>query len=179
MKKLISLLLLGLFTYACAQAPTPKVIVVTVVVPATQQLATNTPIPSPTPTEVTTPTATPNPCLLWSRITLAMAGQTICVRGIIRQITYTNNESHWDFTDDRTGFFAVSLYQGWHPITGKSMNVGDCVAITGVIQVLSNGRPYIYWGANSILKSVNNGSRTTYFEHPDLQVIENNPSWCQ
>jgi hypothetical protein len=107
-----------------------------------------------------------------------MIGQTICVRGIILRIDITRTASHWDFTDDRTEFFATSSYLGWHPITGKDMGVGDCVVITGVIQVLTNSRPYIYWGANSIFKSAVKATNG-YYEHPDLQVIENNPSSCK
>jgi hypothetical protein len=174
MKKLISLLILVLFTFACAPAPAPQTIVITVVVQPTTQPVTDTPIP----TLVLTPTATPNPCLLWNQVTIDMVGQTSCVRGIILHIDVTRTGSHWDFTNDRTGFFATSSYDGWHPITGKDMSVGDCVAITGVIQVLSNSRPYIYWGANSIFKSAVKGTGG-YYEHPDLQVIENNPSFCK
>jgi hypothetical protein len=174
-KKIIWLLLLVLFTWACAPA---KIVVVTVVVPPTLPLATNALTATNTPNPTLTPTATPNPCLLWSQVTIEMVGKTICVRGIIRQINITNSGSHWDFTDDRTGFFAVSSYDGWHPVTGKDMSVGDCVAITGVIQVLSNGRSYIYWGATSIFKAAVKGTGG-YYEHPDLQVIEDNPAFCQ
>lgn len=174
MKKVIVLIFISMFTFACAPAPTPEIIVITVVVPPTLQQVTNTSIP----TLEITPTATPNPCLLWDEVTLEMAAQTICVRGIIRRIENTNTGSHWEFTDNRTGFFTLSSYLGWHPVTGKDMSVGDCVAITGLIQVLSNGRPYIYWGANSRFKSAVTGTGG-YYEHPDLQVIENNPSFCQ
>jgi hypothetical protein len=174
MKKIIALTLLSLLTFACAPAPTPQIIVITVVVPPTLQLVTSTPIS----TLEITPTATSNPCLLWDKVTLEMTGQTICVRGIIFRIDITRTGSHWDFTDNRTGFFATSSYLGWHPITGKDMSVGDCVEITGVIQVLSNSRPYIYWGANSIFKSAVKGTNG-YYEHPDLKVIENNPSFCK
>jgi len=199
MKKIIALILLSIFTFACTPAPTPEVIIITVVVQPTLPMATNTQtatnIPTatntPIPTLEITPTVTPNPCLLWDQVTSEMAGQTVCVRGIIRVIDVTrgngkrevngvyvnNNQTHWDFTDNRTGFFSVSIYRGWHTVTGKDMAVGDCVAITGVIQVLPNGRPYIYWGANSIPKYSN--THTFYFEHPDLQVIEDNPFFCQ
>jgi len=173
-KKIAVLIFLSIFTFACAPAPTPRIVVVTVVVPPTMQLVSNT----PAPTLEITPTATPNPCPQWDQVTLEMAGQAICVRGIIRRIDISRTGSHWDFADNRTGFFAVSSYLGWHPITGKDMSVGDCVAITGVIQVLSNGRPYIFWGANSRFKSAVSGTGG-YYEHPDLQVIENNPSFCQ
>jgi len=174
MNKITAFVLVCIFAYGCASAPTPRIIVITVVVPPTVQPVTNTAIPI----EAITATATPNPCLLWNQVTIDMVGQTICVRGIIRQIDYTRAESHWDFTDNRTGFFAASQYRGWHPITGKDMSVGDCVAITGVIQVLSNGRTYIFWGANSRFKAAVKGTGG-YYEHPDLQVIENNPSFCE
>ncbi len=181
MKKIIALIFLYIFTFACTPAPTPKIIVITVVVQPTSQLIPTTPTPTLIPS---TPTVTPNPCLRWDQITLGMVGQTICVRGIIRNITlYVQAkrwQSHWDFTDNRTGFFATSSYLGWHTITGKDMSVGDCVAITGKIQILSNSRPYIYWGTNSIYKStLKNGVNQSYYEHPDLQIIENNPSFCQ
>jgi hypothetical protein len=177
MKKIIVLMLLSFVTFACAPVSTPKTIVTTVVVPPTMQLVTNTAIPTQTP-EIT-PTATPYPCLLWDQITWEKKGQKICVRGIIRRIDNSDNTgSHWDFSDNRTGFFAISSYLGWHPVTGKSMSVGDCVAITGVILTLSNGRPYIYWGENSIFKPAVTGTGG-YYEYPDLQVIENNPSFCQ
>lgn len=113
-----------------------------------------------------------------------MAGQTVCVRGIIRVIDITHPQKSqlvkWNFSDNRTGYFAISSYLGWHPITGKSMALGDCVAITGVIQVTSDGRPYIYWGANSTFKFREDSKGITrYYEHPDLQVIEGNSSFCQ
>ena len=180
MKRFI--LIFALFLSGCVTAPTPQIVVITVVVPPTREISTSKPVPtetiSPTATITPTATATPNPCIRWDKVTLNMKGQTVCVRGIIRQIDLTSSGSHWDFTDDRTGFFAVSQYGGWHPITGKDMAVGDCVAITGVIQVLSNGRPYIFWGANSIFKSAVKGTGG-YYEHPDLQVIEDNPSFCE
>ena len=176
MKKIISLILLSISMFACAPAPTPKIVVVTVVVQPTMPLETAT--STVTATLVPSPTITPNPCLRWDQVTIDMKGSVVCVRGIIRKIELTRTGSHWDFTDNRTGFFATSQYAGWHTVTGKDMGVGDCVAITGKIQILSSSRPYIFWGANSIFKSAVKGT-AGYYEHPDLQVIENNPSFCQ
>jgi hypothetical protein len=123
------------------------------------------------------------PCLRWDQVTADMKDNTICVRGIIQKIDIywvkKWNNSHWDFTDNRTGFFAVSEYLGWHPVTGKHVSVGDCVVIIGTVQVISNGRPYIFWGANSIYKATVKSANTTYFEHPDLWVIEGDTSICQ
>ena len=168
-----AILLFSLALTACAPTikPTPEVIVVTVVVAPTIQPATPTALPTPSPT------ATPNPCILADEVKKEMAGQTLCVRGIIHRLDYSDRMSHWDLTESRTGFFAVSKYLGWHPATGKGMAVGDCVAITGTIQVLSSGRPFIYWGEVSIFKSSVDGN-TSYYEHPDLLVIEDNPSYC-
>jgi len=98
--------------------------------------------------------------------------------GIIQKIDNGRYNSHWDFTDNRTGFFVVSNFLGWHPVTGKNMSVGDCVVITGTVQLTSNSRPYIFWGANSIYKSTVDGIET-YFEHPDLWVMEGDTSFCQ
>jgi hypothetical protein len=123
MKKLISLMFLILFTFACAPAPTPKIVVVTVVFPPTMPLETATPVT----TGILPPTLTftPNPCLRWDQVTIEMKGSIVCVRGIIRKIDISHTASHWNFTDNRTGFFATSSYMGWHPITGKDMSVGD------------------------------------------------------
>ena len=122
------------------------------------------------------------PCLRWDEVTAEMRDAPICVRGIIRRIDATYEKRgwlvHWDFADGRTGFFALSNYAGWHPVTGKGMSAGDCVVITGKVQVLQNGRPYVFWGENSIFKAAVTGS-AGYYDHPDLWVIEGDPSFCQ
>jgi len=170
-------------------------------------IPTDTLTPTITPTFTPSPTATPlpclnestfgvldkdkkqvcmqstyYPCLRWDQVTAEMKDTLICVRGIIQKIdkyvVRKRYNSHWDFTDNRTGFFAVSEYLGWHPVTGKDMSVGDCVVMTGTVQVLSNDRPYIFWGANSIFKSAVKGT-LGYYEHPDLWVIEDDASFCQ
>jgi hypothetical protein len=123
------------------------------------------------------------PCLRWDQVTAEMKDATICMRGIIqktdRYVVRKRYNSHWDFTDNQTGFFVVSEYMGWHPITGKGISAGDCVVITGTVQVLSNGRPYIFWGENSIYKAAVKNANTTYYEHPDLWVMEGDASFCQ
>lgn len=188
MKKIIYGMLLSFFIFGCGSSPTPEIVVITVVVPPTIELATNTLIP--TPTIVPTPTITPNPCILWNRVTSEMVNQIVCVRGRIQiidivklegksevnGIILSNHQIHWDFSSDRTGFFTLSKFLGWHPTTGKSIVIGDCVAVTGVIQLLSNGRPYIYWGNKSTPKF--NGEGSYYFDHIELQVYEDS-SYCE
>lgn len=192
MIKIIYIILASLFLISCTSSP--QVIVVTVVVQPTEQSITNTPAATSTvlqtPTIEPTATATPNPCLLWSQVTSDMNGQIICVRGIIQGIeivdlggkyesngtTFQNVQVRWDFSANRKGFFTLSQFRGWHPETGKSIAIGDCVALTSEIKALPDGKTYIYWGTKSTMKVIS--GNTYYFDHPELQVFEDK-AFCE
>jgi hypothetical protein len=192
MKKKICLLLLSLILFACQTPPTPQIVEVTVIISTTPEpaTATQTKTPDLTPTKVLTQTPTPNPCLLWSQVTSDLVGQTVCVRGIIQYIqkidlegrvtingvSYKNSQNRWDFSPDRKGFFTLSLFGGWHPETGKSIAIGDCVALTSEIKLVSDDRTYIYWGTKSTYQS--SGGGANYFKHPELQVFEDT-TFCE
>lgn len=90
-------------------------------------------------------------CLLWSDITPQMNGQTVCVFGKVHQV-YSTRET-WTrikFTDQPNTFFLYStLYTFTDTTTGQALSPGDCVQITGEVQLFDKV-PYIDIGENEL-----------------------------
>lgn len=117
----------------------------------TRPLATRTPNRSATmqalgnfPTLVAYRTQTASACRLWSSISPALNGQTVCVYGYVHQV-YSTRET-WTrikFSPQPNTFFLYSTrYIFTDPATGRSLSPGDCVQVTGPVQLIQNV-PYI------------------------------------
>lgn len=94
---------------------------------------------------------TQSDCLPWSAITTQMNGQTLCVFGVVYQITSSRETyTRIEFTDERNTFFLYSVnYYFTDETTGKELQVGDCISVTGKVGVISNV-PYIDIGKENL-----------------------------
>jgi RNA polymerase subunit RPABC4/transcription elongation factor Spt4 len=113
--------------------------------------------PAPTETELepTTPTptigaailppdvsatATPGTCILWSEITSAMEGQTVCAYGIIKRRFRVDSEiPYMAIFSEEEGAFAIvdraTFYTQFRP--------GDCIQTQGEVELMRGLRPFI------------------------------------
>ena len=111
------------------------------------------------PTPRPAPTFTPRPviintiaqpknqladCLRWSEVTPQMEGQTICVSDRVYSVYSTNQTStRIKFSNEANTFFVFSqLYEFSDPVTHAPLGAGDCVMLTGTVQLYGN-IPYI------------------------------------
>ncbi|MBK9007975.1 MAG: hypothetical protein IPM31_13400 [Anaerolineae bacterium] len=105
--------------------------------------STNTPTPTstntPTPTSTNTPTPTSTPsCLLWSKVTPSMEGQTVCVHGVIKEYKEKVGNFYFNFyfgTNEQ--FYLVSNNLSSIPLKGS------CMSSTGRVQLTAEHIPFM------------------------------------
>ena len=142
---LLSLLMIGPLLASCGLQATPTLV-------ATQlptQTATST-MPPYLPATMTasanqaaTATAFAN-CHHPDQITADMVGQTVCVRGIIKNFVQTRTVgTRYSFSDKANTFFLYDqYYEIIDPNTGKTLAPGTCVELHGTLRAQSSV-PYI------------------------------------
>ncbi|MBT3315022.1 MAG: hypothetical protein HN390_10460 [Anaerolineae bacterium] len=81
----------------------------------------------------------PKDCIIWSKVTSAMAGQTTCVYGDIYEIYSTNASfTRIRFSPKKNTFFMHSTnFYYTDPATGKEIGAGDCISNTATIELYS------------------------------------------
>lgn len=105
---------------------------------------TNTPRPSilssnSTPTYQSPYLPVSNGCAPAEQITASMAGQTLCIFGYAHQV-YSTKETptRITFSPQPNTFFIYSTRYVYDDGHGNPLSSGDCVGITGTIQLISN-----------------------------------------
>jgi hypothetical protein len=98
---------------------------------------TSPPAATAAPTEPPAPAATEDPCIRWDKVTPAMKGEKVCMRGLITEFNQTPKVgTRYQFSDKRGTFFLFSAkYEITNPNTGKTIGPSTCVQVTGKIQV--------------------------------------------
>jgi uncharacterized membrane protein YhaH (DUF805 family) len=106
----------------------------------TKQILIPTSYPTLKPTTVPTVHVATKPtpsCLSWNEVTSLLAGQTVCVYGVV-----TDHVENYDarqtffYFGDRSKFFITSLQQ-WTTMKGS------CISVTGEIKLNTYSTPYI------------------------------------
>ena len=111
--------------------------------PVATSEATNAPVATTLSSgDAATATAFAN-CYHPEQITASMIGQSVCVRGVIQNLSQGSAATRYTFSDQPNTFF---LYDQVHevidPNTGKTLGPGTCVEVHGKIENIS-GVPYI------------------------------------
>ncbi len=119
-------------------------------------------IPADTPEAITdTPEATNEPdvttlsssdaatatafadCYHPEQITASMIGDTVCVRGAIKNFKQDSGATRYTFSDQPNTFFLYDLeHEVIDPNTGSTLGAGTCVEVHGTLKNIS-GVPYI------------------------------------
>lgn len=97
--------------------------------------STNT--PAPISTNTSAPTSTPS-CLLWSKVTPSMEGQTVCVQGVIKEYKEKVGNFYFNFyfgTNEQ--FYFVSNNLSSIPLKGS------CMSSTGRVQLNAENIPFM------------------------------------
>ena len=94
-------------------------------------------LPSAAPVE---PAAPEDTCIPWDAVTIAMKGETVCMRGLITKFSVPGGGgTRYSFSDKSGTFFLYSAkYEITNPNTGKTIAPGTCVEVTGTIEVQSD-----------------------------------------
>lgn len=103
-----------------------------------------TPIAAATPTIAEAPAAEADSCLGPDAVTPEMNGELICVRGLITDFAQSAQVgTRYSFSDQPNSFFMFSnLWEITNSSTGKTVGVGTCVEVTGVVE-LQDGIPFM------------------------------------
>jgi len=74
-----------------------------------------------------------------------MDGELVCVRGLITAFTQSRQVgTRYSFSDEPNSFFMFSnLWEITNSSTGKTVGVGTCVEVTGIIE-LQGGIPFMH-----------------------------------
>jgi hypothetical protein len=127
---------------ACAAPQPPPTEAPPTATPASTATAAPTQTRRPTPTSP--PSPTPDPCMRWDQVTADMQGETVCLKGVVSELTQSRQVgSRYQFGDQPNGLFLYSKF--WELVnsrTGKTLGPGTCVVVIGTIQVQA-GIPFI------------------------------------
>lgn len=110
---------------------------------AATSAATNAPVATTlSSSDAATATAFAN-CYHPEQITASMIGQSVCVRGVIQNLSQGSAATRYTFSDQPNTFFLYDqVYEVIDPNTGKTLGPGTCVEVHGTIKNIS-GVPYI------------------------------------
>ena len=111
--------------------------------PVAASEATNAPVATTlSSSDAATATAFAN-CYHAEQITASMIGQSVCVRGVIKNLSQGSAATRYTFSDQPNMFFLYDqVYEVIDPNTGKTLGPGTCVEVHGTIKNIS-GVPYI------------------------------------
>ncbi len=106
---------------------------------STQRSSNNTisSLPTSTYIPITKPTNTPEPCYRWDQVNFDMAGEDLCVYGIVSKSYFIDDVFHIWFSESTSDFFIIVLDQYY--FEGIDNN---CVMAEGIIKT-NNVAPYM------------------------------------